>query len=105
MVLLDIRPNDFRKCANVEEEFTAIERKTFDLKAFCGPSEVGYAGRIREINAAHRKLKQLFEEGTINSFSEYLCQDPSDEERTTETSQESGKDVVNESNDIELRFQ
>jgi hypothetical protein len=105
MLLLDIRPNDFHKCTNVEEEFTAIERKTFDLKAFCGPSEVGYASRIREINAAHRTLKQLLEEGIIDSFSQYLCQDASDGERTTEATQESGNDVVTESNDIELRFQ
>ncbi|GAX25857.1 hypothetical protein FisN_6Hh105 [Fistulifera solaris] len=105
MLLLDIRPNDFHKCTNVEEEFTAIERKTFDLKAFCGPSEVGYASRIREINAAHRKLKQLFEEGTINSFSQYLCQDVSDEEGMPEATQESGNDVLAEINNIELRFQ
>ncbi len=103
MKLLDIRPNDFRKCSSLEEEFTTIQRKTFDLKAFCGPSEVGYASRIREINAAHRKLKDIFEEGTIDSFSQYLRHDPS--ECSTEATQGSNTDHVGESDDIELHVQ
>ena len=69
---LDVRPKDFAGCASVDEEFTVILRKSGDLKASCRPTEPGFAGRIREINRAHRSLKELYEDGVIDSFSEFL---------------------------------
>ena len=69
---LDVRAEDLRGCASLEQEFTVILRKTSDLKAFSDPCETGFAGRIREINKAHRVLKKMYDDREIHSFSQFL---------------------------------
>ena len=78
ILFLDVRPQDLYGCSSLDQEFTVILRKTGDLKAFCDPSETGFAGRIREINKAHRTLKQVYQEREINSFSEFFKEDNED---------------------------
>ena len=69
---LDVRPEDFEGCDSVDDEFMVILRKSGDMKASCRPTEPGFAHRIREINRAHRNLKELYDDGVIDSFSEFL---------------------------------
>ena len=105
MVLLDIRLVDFQNCSNLEEEYTAIQRKSGDLKAFCGPAESGYADRIREINGAQRTLKELLEEGKIDSFSQYLREE--EDQGGEELKEDIGHDSHtsgDEISDMDLRF-
>ena len=76
---LDVRPEDFAGCSSLDQEFIVILRKTGDLKAFSDPSEVGFARRIREINKAHRALAQMYHNGEIGSFSDFLREDTNDD--------------------------
>ena len=105
MGVLDMRENDFQNCANLDEEYTAIQRKSGDLKAFCGPAESGYADRIREINGAQRTLKELLEEGKIDSFSQYLREE--EDQGGEELKEDIGHDSHtsgDEISDMDLRF-
>jgi len=92
---LNVRTEDFAACHSVDDEFTVIRRKTGDLKASCRANEPGFAGRIREINQAHRYLKDLYEDGVIHSFSQ-LLQDP----HTFSDQEERETMLKNRANDI-----
>ena len=72
ILLLDVRPKDLEGCHSIDQEFTVILRKTSDMKAFADPSETGFAGRIREINKAHRSLKKLYNDRQVDSFAQFF---------------------------------
>ena len=72
--VLDVRQEDFRNCNSVQDEFMVLLRKSGDKKASCQPTEPGFAHRIREINTAHQNLKELYDDGVIESFSEIFVQ-------------------------------
>ena len=74
--LLDVCFEDFAGCDSVDDEFMVILRKSDDRIASYQSTEPGYAQRIREIRGAHRNLQEWYEDGVIESFSEFLLQPP-----------------------------